>query len=240
MTGAYRRRTRTATRPRISIEDFLAKLPLFRQLGEADRVRLAASVIEVAAPRGTVLFRRGDHCDGFHVVIFGQIKLALPGGGGDEKVIELMGPGQSFGEAVMFLERPYMVTAEALADSRLLHIARQAVLDEIDRDSRFSLRMIGGLSLRLHHLVSDIEVISLCSGMQRVIGYLLARAGENDAAQARFRLAARKGVIASRLNLTHEHFSRILHELAAQGLIAVEGPEITIRDTLRLGAYGTR
>jgi CRP-like cAMP-binding protein len=230
----------SATRRSIPIEDFLANLPLFRQLGKADRIRLAAGATEVAAPRGATLFRRGDACDGFHVVIFGQIKLALQTPEGNEKVIELMGPGQSFGEAVMFLERPYLVTAVALADSKLLHVSRQAVFEEIDRDPRFARRMIAGLSLRLHRLVSDLEAISLHSGMQRVIGYLLGQSNEGDAPQTRFTLPARKGVIASRLNLTHEHFSRILHQLAGRGLIEVDGLEILIRDTATLRVYGTR
>jgi len=47
-------------------------------------------------------------------------------------------------------------------------------------------------------------------------------------------LDANKGVIASRLNLTPEHFSRILSELSHQSLIEVQGSEIRILDVERL------
>jgi CRP-like cAMP-binding protein len=47
-------------------------------------------------------------------------------------------------------------------------------------------------------------------------------------------LPAKKGVIASQLNLTHEHFSRLLHEIEAAGLIQVDGREILISDIGRL------
>jgi CRP-like cAMP-binding protein len=42
---------------------------------------------------------------------------------------------------------------------------------------------------------------------------------------------------ASRLNLTQEHFSRILREIQAAGLIEVVGREIRIIDAGRLHAY---
>ena len=230
-TGASRN---TGSRPRIPVERFLANLPLFRQLDRTELIRLASGVTEITAPRGTVLFRRGDSCEGFHVIVYGRVKLALHAPDGGEKVIDLLGPGQSFGEAVMFLEKPYVVTATALADTKLLLVARQAVLDEIDRDPRFARRMLAGLSMRLHHLVSDIEALSLQSGTQRVIGYLLGQCRETGPWRRRVALPARKGVIASRLNLTQEHFSRVLHELAGHGLISVEGLDIRIPDVAKL------
>jgi CRP-like cAMP-binding protein len=52
-----------------------------------------------------------------------------------------------------------------------------------------------------------------------------------------FRLEVSKTVLASRLNLTPEHFSRILHDLSAQQLITVNGRDITIHDMRRLRDY---
>lgn len=125
--------------------------------------RIAAGTSEHYAARGGVLFRKGDPCEGFHVVVYGQIKLAFISPGGTEKVLEIMMPGQSFGEAVMFMDKPYLVYAQALADSMLLHIAKSAVLEEIERDPQFARRMIAGLSRRLHGLVADLESYSLHS-----------------------------------------------------------------------------
>ncbi|MCC7487393.1 MAG: Crp/Fnr family transcriptional regulator [Burkholderiales bacterium] len=236
MNATRRRTPRARAQQPVPVEAFIANLPLFRHLPKAERARLAAGATVRAAPRGTVLFRSGDPCEGFHVVIYGNIKLALQAPGGGERVIELMGPGQSFGEAMMFLGEPYMVSAVALVDSRLLHVASHAVFDLIDRDPRFARRMLAGLSLRLHRLVCDLEAVSLRSGTQRVAGYLLGQARAAGAGGAHVTLPARKGIVASRLSLTQEHFSRILHELCAQDLIEVAGLEIRIRDTARLRA----
>jgi len=223
----------------INVRDFLSNLPLFRELSADEIAHLAAGSVEIDAPRGTVLVHRGDPCRGFHIVIFGQVKLALQASGGGEKVVELIGPGMSFGEPVMFLDMPYMVSATTLADSLLLHVARDVVYDEIERDPGFARRIIAGLSRRLHHLIDDLEAVSLRSGTQRVIGYLLRDESAVNTGNSRcVTLPARKGVIASHLNLTHEHFSRILHELIESGLIEVDGPRVTIPDVTRLRSHG--
>lgn len=223
----------------INVRDFLSNLPLFRELSADEIARMAAGSMEIDAPRGTVLVHHGDACRGFHIVIYGQVKLALHAPGGGEKVVELIGPGMSFGEPVMFLDKPYMVDATALADSLLLHIARDVVYAEIERDPGFARRIIAGLSRRLHHLIGDLEAVSLRSGTQRVIGYLLRdESAPNSINSLHVTLPAKKGVIASHLNLTHEHFSRILHDLIAAGLIEVDGPRVAIPDIARLRSRG--
>jgi CRP/FNR family transcriptional regulator, dissimilatory nitrate respiration regulator len=50
-------------------------------------------------------------------------------------------------------------------------------------------------------------------------------------------LPTNKCIIASRLDLTQEHFSRIVHELSENGLIAVKGRKISIPDAEKLRRY---
>lgn len=213
------------------VSDFLCNLPLFRELDPAEIDRLAQGTSVVHAPRGQTLFRKGDPCDGFHVVVYGQVKLYFMSPQGAEKVIEIVGPGQSFGEAIMFTDTPYIVFGETLADAMLLHVSKRTVFEELEHDPRFARKMIAGLSRRLHRLASDVEDYSLRSGTQRVIGYLLTTAEElADSPAARVELPVSKSVVASRLNLTPEHFSRVLHDLSEAGLIRVNGRTIDVPD----------
>ncbi len=223
----------------IKIQTFLTNLPLFKEMDHRELDYIAAGTREVHVTRGEVLFSKGDSCDGFHLVVYGQVKLAFASPSGAEKVVEIMGPGQSFGEAVMFADQPYPVYAQALADTMLLYIAKRVIFDEIDRYPHFARKMIRGLSRRLHGLVTDLEAHTLHSGTQRVIGYLLrgvADAGP-ESGEACVELPTSKVVIASRLNLTPEHFSRILHDLVEDGLIRVEGRRMVILDVAALGQY---
>lgn len=223
----------------LKTQAFLRNLPLFRELAPEEIDRISAGTRELRVRRGDILFQKGDPTRGFYIVVYGQVKLLFITPNGDEKVIEIMGPGQSFGEALMFMEKPYVVTAHALADSMLLHVSKEVVFEGIDRDPKFARRMIAGLSRRLHHLISDVESYSLRSATQRVIGYLLQQDHDGDEAHGRtvVTLPASKSVIASRLNITPEHFSRILHELTEAQLIEVTGRTMRILEMEKLRTY---
>ena len=220
----------------INIEALLTHVPLFNGLAPEEISRIARATREIHAGKGDILFHKGDPCTGFHLLVYGQIKLAFTSQQGSEKVVEIMQQGQSFGEAIMFMEKPYIVFAQALTDSLLLHVSKQAVFDELARDHNLCRKMLAGMAMRLHQLMNDVESYSLHSGKQRIIGYLLrelSEADQNGTAVA-VTLPTNKGVIASRLNLTQEHFSRILHELTELGLIAVEGRKIHIPSVANL------
>jgi CRP-like cAMP-binding protein len=221
--------------------DFLRNLALFRELGLGELEAIGAATIEQRVKSGTVLFRRGDPCDGFHVIVVGRVKLALLAPAGAEKVVDILGPGQSFGEPVMFLGKRHMLDAEALADSLLLFIRSGAIIEAIERNPRLARRMLDAMSLHLHHLVADIEAYTLKSATERVAGYLLASLPDDADPErpADIALAASKSVLASRLNITREHFSRILHELSQAGLIRVSGRSIRILDPAGLRDHKT-
>lgn len=220
----------------INIEALLAHVPLFNGLMPEEVARIARGTREMHAARGDILFHKGDTCTGFHLIVYGQVKLAFTSPAGGEKVVEILSQGQTFGEAVMFMEKPYLVYAQALTDSLLLHISKAVIMEELEGDPKLGRKMIAGMAMRLHHLITDVESYSLHSGRQRIIGYLLRELPEDslNAVNVAITLPTNKGIIASRLNLTQEHFSRILHELTDLKLIVVEGRKIHIPNVARL------
>lgn len=219
------------------IPDLLRQVPLFGELSEADIDRVSRYTREKRLAKGELLFQRGDPAHGFYFVVTGQVKLAFSSAQGNEKVVEVIGPRQSFGEAVMFMNRPYPVFAEALVDSLLLHIGQNVVSELIDQDSSFARKLLAGLAIRLHSMVRDVETYSLRSSTQRVIGYLLQQSDQSGEGGREFDLAVSKQVIASRLNLTPETLSRIFHDLSEAGLVTVRGKHITLHDPVRLARY---
>ena len=227
------------TRTNFDTPALLAQVPLFNSLGDDELARLARGTRELTAARGEILFHKGDAPSGFYLILDGQVKLALTSARGNEKVVDVIGPGQTFGEAVMFMDATHVVFAQALVETRLLLISRAVLLGELENDPQLARKMLAAFSMRLHHLIADVEAYSLHSGRQRIIGYLLREHDDSDADEKKelaVRLPTSKGVVASRLNLTQEHFSRILHELSESGLIVVEGRTICIPDVARLRA----
>lgn len=225
---------------KIDIPGLLSRLPLFTELTGKEMAHLAAATREKRLQRGELLFQRGDYLKGFYVVVWGQVKLAFSSPQGNEKVVEIVGPLQSFGEAVMFLERPCPVFAEALTDSLLLQIGSSAVFDQLAQDPSFARKLLAGMAIRLHGMIRDVESYSLRSSTQRVIGYLLQEAHAEPCSTRTdhlLTLPTSKQVIASRLNLTPETLSRIFHELSEAGLITVQGKHVTLHDLDKLSRY---
>src|SRR5512139_369167 len=222
------------------IKRFLARLPLFSDIGDEAIARLADGCQLRRFDRGETVFRLGDACEAFHVVVTGQVKLFVISPAGQEKVIELIGPGHTFAEALMFLGKPCLVNAQTLADSLLLTVGRSSVMAELEQDNQFAMRMLAGLSRRLHGLVQDVQAYALQGGVQRVIGYLLrdqATDGPPSPDVVTVSLPVSKGTVASRLSLTPEYFWRVLRELEDAKLIEVDGRDIRILDIRRLAAY---
>ena len=225
---------------RLDVPRFLARLPLFASIDEATLGWLAARCELRRLNRGEFVFQAGGPAEAFFVVVGGQIRLFVSAPNGQEKVVQIFGPGQSFAEAVMFLGVPAPLSAQALSEAIVLNVPREAVLEEITRDSQFALRMLAGLSRRLHGLVQDVEAYSLRNGVQRVIGYLLNERhvpGQSPGAAPTVSLPVSKGTLASRLSLTPEYFSRVLRELEEAGLIEVDKRDIRILDADKLAAY---
>jgi len=217
---------------------FLAHLPLFEGLKADELARLAAGTTRRGLRSGEQLFKRGDPSTGFHAVIHGRVALVAASPRGRERVSAIVEAGSSFGEAIMFLEKPYIVSARALGDALVLHIAKETVFAELEHNPGFARRIIASLSAKLHAAVRELDLYALGSGGRRFAAWLLraAPSTEQDGA-AELTLPAAKRAIASQLNLSAEHLSRILRELAHEGLIEVRGRKVRIPDVARLRAW---
>ena len=212
----------------------LRRAALFRALEPAALTRLALKATVLSVARGKQLYRSGERCAGLYTLVNGRVMLSIGAPRGASKVIELIGPGGHIGLAAVVLGAPETVTAETLADSTLLLISRETLLACAAANPEFALQLITALCRQVCSLISDIEAFSLRSGRERVANYLLQIAAPNGEPPAPITLPAKKSVIASRLSLTPEYFSRMLHELIASGTITVDGRQITVLDPNRL------
>jgi len=224
----------------LKIEEILGKLPMFQHVAAAHLHRLARHAELRRAAKDTLLYEHGDPATGCYALVYGLVKLSLHAPDGAEKVLRLVGPGETFAESVMFHEQPQPVNALVLADSQLVFLPAKALFDLLDHDRTFVRALLASLSQRIHTLIADIEAYSLSSGTQRIAAFLHSLADPSIPAPARVRLPANKTVIASRLGITKETFSRLLHELTVRGLVEVSRREIVLPDPRRLAELARR
>ena len=218
-------------RREIDPQPFLASLPLFQAVQPATLARIAAATRRIPLRRGERVLSRGDQPTGMYVVVFGEIRLLAHGARG-VRLAGVVEAGRSFGEPVMFLERRALVDAEAATDALVLHVSKEAVFAEIERDPRFARRMIAGLSRRIEAMVLEEERHAAGGGRARLLAYLGRLAA--SAPEPVVTLPASKAATASHLRLTPEHLSRLLRELPEEGVLRGERRRITLLQPERL------
>ena len=183
---------------------------------------------------GEDLFRQGDPALRFYLLLRGHMKLYRLSPEGNEKVIEIVTPGSTFAEALMFLRRPhYPVSATAVGTVDLVSLDAMDFHAMLSGSVETCLLLLGDMSRRLRGLIGEIDDLSLHSATCRVAGYLARRAQQEGNA---FDLGVPKQVIASRLSVQPETLSRTLRSLGEAGVIRVEGGRVEVLDRPALEA----
>ena len=223
-----------ATRHRIP--EMLSHQPLFRCLDGDALARLSQGALEQRVDKNEFLYQKGESPQGMHLVIAGQIKLTLPSAEGIEKIVMMAGPGDTFGEETLFPGRGAPLTAQANKDSILLMLDRQALRDSMRSHPDFSEILMARMGEHLCQLIENLETCIQRGSAQRVAHFLSQRAPA-QATSYDLELDMNKSAIASQLNLAPETFSRVLGRLSRDGLIAIKGRNITLRNLTSLRSF---
>jgi len=186
----------------------------------------------VRLAEGERLFDTGQPVDRFYYLRSGQVKLFRVSAEGDEKVIEIIRPRQSFAEAAMFLEKVqgYPVSAEAIEPSEVLAFDCATMLGILRGSVDSCFRLMANMSQRLHKQIGEVDKLTLHNATFRLVSYLLQQVPEGVVESPELQLTTPKNVIASRLSIKPETFSRILGRLGKQGLIESHGNNLGLRD----------
>lgn len=195
---------------------------------------LAASHIDECAA-GHLLFDRGQPANSFFVVLDGQVNLVLYSKTGEEKIVDIIAPGQSFAEAVMFMQAPgYPVSAVATARSKVARFPSREYMAILRESPETCLRMLGHLSQRLHMLIRDIEYLTLESATHRLVRLIDGRIPAGATGPVEVTLHESRQELASLLSMKPETLSRILRQLADSGAIGVHGRVLKVPDRRKL------
>lgn len=213
-------------------EDGLSAFKCFKTLSVLQKAYLLEHSRPLAAARYERLYENGRQCAGLFCLQAGRIRLGIISASGNERTIEVVLPGETFGEAGIFNPQTTPVYAQAITPSELLCIDRETILTGMERWPELGIVFLELACTRINQLLAGMYVCCLRNAHQRVNDFLLQNAqplGRNRL-QGIVSLPVSKAVVASSLNLSAETFSRELHVLAEKGLIRVERAAIHVYD----------
>lgn len=201
---------------------------LFQRLPDRALSLLMASATVRTVPPGANLFLQDEPADRFFVMLDGWVKLYRLTRDGAEAVVNVVAPGETFAEAAMFANGAFPVCAQAVNEARVLAISAEGFARCLREDATIAFAMLGSLSTRLRHLVQQIEQLQVRSAPQRVGAFLL-RFCPSGTGSATFDLPFDKSLVAKRLGMQPETFSRALAKLRAIG-VTTHGGTVSIAD----------
>ena len=216
----------------------LGRVPIFSDLSDAELKFLSDRAVTRRHASGELIFSEGDECTGLYIVESGDVRIFKTSAGGREQVLTIEHAGGSVAELPIFDGGNYPASASAATECVLLFISRndfRALCLEHPEVALKVLRMVG---LRLRRLVGIIEELSFTTVRHRLAVLLLrlARDSGRTSGRAEFKIDASNQELASQIGTVRELVSRNLSRFQAEGLIAMDGKNITIPDLARLEA----
>lgn len=202
----------------MNIPAFLEHNGFFKELSLEGRQALAAICRPVKTRRGETLFREGSEGERFFLLVSGRIRLHKTRPDGEEVVIKILTPGETFGEVVLFESPRYPVTATALDESSLLAVARREI-KELLGEASFREDFIAMLMRKQRYLAQRIGLLSTESVESRFFHFIREQFG----AGATLEVTLAKKEIAAAIGVTPETLSRLIARLARRRAIVWKG-----------------
>lgn len=205
---------------------------LFRRLGDDETRRLADEMLRRRFRKGEVIFHEGDPGDSLHLIAEGRVKIGRISPDGDEAIVAVLGPGESFGELVLLDGAPRSAKATALDTTETLTLSRDAFVRLVDEDPPFRWALFSGIAAhhrRLTDQLAEAHFLDLAGRLARQL-VRLASDGSIVADEVHLGRLYTQSELASMIGGTRPRVNRLVGDLVDAGLIRIEPDDIVIVD----------
>lgn len=230
-----------ATSLRDRMVELLRGSTLLDALPESELRELATHVHRSHHETGDLIFRKGDVGSGMMVVVSGRVKISSVGSSGNEVILNVIEPGQVFGEMTLVDGEPRSADAVAAKPSELLTVLRRDFLPVLSRHPEAALEMMQVLSRRLRNTTQFVEAAVFLDVPARLLNrvrFLAERYGQQDPDTGAIRIEHEftQQDLADSVGVTRVSVNRQLGAWEDQGLIRKGRGWIEIPDLERLDA----
>jgi CRP/FNR family transcriptional regulator/CRP/FNR family cyclic AMP-dependent transcriptional regulator len=216
----------------------LARSPLFSGLHAEIVQEFARRARPRRYPRGSVIFHKDDPGSLLYVIVGGMVRISIPSVEGKDLVLNVLSPGESFGELALFDDEPRNASAEAIEDTQTLTLQRADFLELLERYPKLSMRVIELLTRRLRSadsLAQDACLLDLPGRLARRLLELAEMHGEGDPkGPIVLKLRLTQSELASLIGATRVATNRQLQRFQARGIVSWESQRITLQKPAEL------
>jgi CRP/FNR family transcriptional regulator len=199
---------------------------MFSSLDDEPAERLASAARVMRLPAGARICGPASKAERFFIILAGRVKVYILSPRGDQQILHMFGPGDSFAEAAVWAGENYPAFAESLTKGAVLAVSKSVLAAAFRKEPALAMGMLAGMSEKLHEFSRLIEALSLKNVPARLATVLLAEA--RRAGGGSFTLKQSKRQLAAQIGTTPETLSRNLARLKRAGVIAMRGATITV------------
>tara|TARA_R110001592_G_scaffold29350_3_gene106500 strand:- start:14235 stop:14957 length:723 start_codon:yes stop_codon:yes gene_type:complete len=204
----------------------ILKVSIFKHLDSGALKKISAGASSSMHSKGKILFIHGDEAQRFYFIKSGWVKLFRETLDGAQAIVDILPKGYIFGETSIFEDSIYPYSAEVVEPSEIISFSLKNLKSEIAENNQLALSMLSAMARYRRQQDQEIEHRSIQNAPQRLGCFLLRLANQDEVGVVKIHLPYDKTLIASRLGMQPETFSRALSKLKAQTGIRVQGATI--------------
>jgi CRP-like cAMP-binding protein len=192
--------------------------------------------------KGTLIFAQGDPGDALYGVTFGRIRIFTADEKGHEVFLNILGPGETFGEIALLDGLPRTASAVAIEPTKLVVIARSQFLSRLGEDLALSMDMMKLLCARLRWVSNLLEESSFLAGPARVAKRLsnLAETYGRPLPSGDTELVISQAELGQFLGISRQIINQYLQIWSASGWVVLKRGRIIVHDIKALKAVAAQ
>ena len=219
------------------LQPVIAAIPLFAGLEARDQTRLCEGARTQRVDAGAVVLERGGPPEALYAVATGKLKVVAPRDGGRDATLDILGPGDVFGEVAFFHPEGRTARITALEESVLVVLDRRVFLDMLARSPAFSQRLLTLMAKRLHDTIAHFDATTSLDVPQRLarkLLLLLEAFGTPAPDGIGLALKLSQSELGDLIDTTRQTVNRQLKIFADAGILRSEAGQLVILDIAAL------
>lgn len=211
------------------IDNFLRSVSFFKTCSEDCYGKLIENAFLTVHKKGKILFIQGDKSDRFYVVMSGWVKLYRETLDGVQPVVDILTTGHIFAEDTIFQNKEYEYSAEVVEMAEIISLPTSLLEKASEENASFALNFLKHMARKSSAQEKKLESMVIQNAPQRIGCFFLRLVPQDQGHKSvTLHLPYDKTLIAARLGMQPETFSRALKKLMDETGIKVKGATVEI------------
>src|SRR5215510_4141035 len=216
------------------------RVQLFSGLVPEEMTRISAHARSLRKARGEFIYLPGDRAELVYILKQGRVKLSVLSESGKEIAIDIIQPGEIFGEFALVDESLRSNMAQALDDILMWIFPKSSFTHLLSTQPKLALsyiRLVGDRRRRMEKKLSDITSKAVSARVCELLHELSTSASDNEIASSDYLVPLTHHDVASLIGAARQTTTTILNDLERRGIIELGRGWVRVKRLKELQTY---